>query len=248
MALMDDIDQAQTAQTLGPHAQDPDAESELRYEIKLVCAPHMLAQARSWVRLHPAGFVVAYPPRRVNSLYLDTLQLSSLNDNLDGLSERRKLRLRWYGDGSADVRPALELKHKRNLVGRKKRYLLPCSLDLTLAWTEILDRVRASVGEEWQAMLQTVIQPTLINCYQREYYVTRDRDVRVTLDFAQIAYDQRLSCRPNLRIQIPVADAVVIEIKGGLEQAERLQSIAACFPIPRTRHSKYARGLLTALG
>ena len=93
----------------------------LRYELKLVCEPHRLAQARSWIRLHPARFVVAYPPRRVNSLYLDTPDLSSLGENLAGVSDRQKLRLRWYGDSVRAIEPLLELKQKRNLLGRKKQ-------------------------------------------------------------------------------------------------------------------------------
>ena len=224
------------------------AASDLRYEIKLVCDPHRLAQARSWIRLHPAGFAVAYPPRRVNSLYLDTLHLSSLNDNLEGLSARRKLRLRWYGDGMADIQPALELKEKRNLLGRKKRSVLSCQLDLRLPWTQILQMVRVDAGPEWQALLQTVDQPTLLIHYQREYYVTPDGAIRATVDFAQVAYDQRLTSRPNLRFRLPIADTVVIELKTGQEHVERLHQVTAHFPVLRSRHSKYARGLLTALG
>jgi len=130
----------------------------------------------------------------------------------------------------------------------KKRYALPCRLDLALPWTEILNKVWANVGVDWQAILQTVNQPTLINRYQREYYVTLDGAIRATLDFGQVAYDQRLSRRPNLRLRLPLPDAVVIEIKGAPDQAERLQEIAARFPVSRTRHSKYVRGLSAGLG
>jgi hypothetical protein len=241
-------------QTTGSSSVSGQAASELRYEIKLVCEPHRLAQARSWIRLHPAGFLVAYPPRQVNSLYLDTLHLRSLTDNLEGLSARRKLRMRWYGDRMTyvppvmDIQPVLELKEKRNLLGRKKRCVLPCALDLTLPWTQVLEMVRANVGPEWQVMLQTVDQPTLLTHYQREYYVTPDGAIRVTLDFAQVAYDQRLAPRPNLRVRLPIADTVVIEIKTAQEHAGQLHQVAACFPALRSRHSKYTRGLLTALG
>lgn len=221
---------------------------DLRYEVKLVCDPHRLPQARSWIRLHPAGFIAAHPPRRVNSLYLDTPHLSGLNDNLAGLTVRQKLRLRWYGDETVHIQPYLELKQKRNLLGQKKRYLLPCQVDLTLPWKQILELIRANAGPDWQALLQTVNQPTLLNGYQREYYVTPDGAIRATLDFHQAAYDQRLSPRPNLRVRLPIADLVVIEIKAAQEQAERLQEIAARFPVHRSRNSKYASSLLTALG
>ncbi|MDY7079159.1 MAG: polyphosphate polymerase domain-containing protein [Chloroflexota bacterium] len=244
--------------TLAPHQPgesadptSPNLESDdLRHEIKLVCDPHRLPQARSWIRLHPAGFVVAYPPRRVNSLYLDTLHLSSLNDSLAGLNVRQKLRLRWYGDGS-DIQPVLELKLKQNLLGMKKRILLQCKLDLTLPWVDIMGIIHAEtrfLPPHLFSILQTVNHPTLLNHYQREYYVTPDDAIRVTLDFAQVAYDQRLAPRPNLHIRLPIADTVVIEIKAAQEQAERLSEVVAQFPVGRSRNSKYVNGLRLGWG
>lgn len=225
-----------------------DAGTDLRYEIKLVCEPHRLCQARSWVRLHPAGFRVAYPPRRVNSLYLDTRNMHSFAQNLAGLATRQKLRLRWYGDGWVDVRPLLELKWKRNLLGAKRQALLPCELDLAASWVDILGRVRANAGPDWCAFLQAADQPAALICYQREYYVTRDGAVRLTLDYDIHAYDQRLSVRPNLRRRLPVADSVVLELKAAAAHGERLEEIAGRFPLQRTRNSKYVQALLVAPG
>jgi len=219
----------------------------LRYELKWVCDPHRQAQARSWIRLHPAGFAVTYPPRRVNSLYLDTPHLTSYNENLAGLSDRQKLRLRWYGEGVTAIEPLLELKQKRNLLGRKKQVLLPCKLDLTSSWREILGTIWACAEPAWRVLLQAAGQPTLLNHYQREYYATPDGALRVTLDYDPAAYDQRLSLRPNLRVRLPLADRVVIEIKAAPEQVERLQEAAAQFPAPRSRNSKYASSLPAAL-
>ena len=141
--------------------------TDLRYEIKMVCAPQRLSQARAWIRMHPTGFGVAYPPRRVNSLYLDTPHLSSLNDNLAGLAGRQKLRLRWYGDGARVVEPLLELKQKCNLLGIKKQLLLHSELDLASSWRDILGTVKACAAPEWRVLLQTADQPTLLNHYQR---------------------------------------------------------------------------------
>lgn len=222
-------------------------DSDLRYEIKLVCDAHRLSQARSWIRLHPAGFVPVYHPRRVNSLYLDTLSMSSFNANLEGVSVRQKLRLRWYGEETDNVQPVLELKQKRNLVGRKKQLLLPYRLDLASPWAKSIRVIRANADPEWQTLLQTMNQPVLLNWYQREYYTTFDSGIRVTLDYDQAAYDQRLLPRPNLRTRLPIADVVVIEIKTSLEHIERLQEIASQFPLLRSRNSKYVRNLLTAL-
>jgi len=224
----------------------------LRYEIKLVCDPQttggcILARARSWIRMHAAGFVVAYPPRRVNSLYFDTRGLSALNDNLMGIADRRKLRLRWYGRDLPEICPILELKQKRNLLGWKEQHTLTRPLDLTRSWIEIRDTIRNDVDSNWRFLMQTVERPILINHYQREYYVTRDGAVRVTLDFDQAAYEQRLTLRPNLTTRLPLEDNVVIEIKADHEYGERVQEIAAQFPAPRYRNSKYVQGFLTAM-
>jgi hypothetical protein len=83
--------------------------------------------------------------------------------------------------------------------------------------------------------------------YRREYYVSADRRVRVTLDLDQAAYDQQLGLRPNLRFRLPVSDLIVIEVKADREHAARVQEIVADFPVPRSRNSKYVQGMLAAL-
>ncbi len=222
-------------------------EDDWRYEIKLLRPAHQLGLVRSWVRIHPAGFDVAYPPRRVNSLYLDTHQLSSLSDNLAGVSRRQKLRLRWYGEQWADTPPVLELKCRRNRLGSKRQLSLPQPVDLTEPWPLVLIALRAQVRPAWRLLLQTIERPTLFTGYRREYYVTPDGAIRVTLDYDQAAYDQRLTPRLQLRGPLPIADTVVIEIKAPQTHIQRLQDIAAWFPVCRDRNSKYINGLMATL-
>jgi hypothetical protein len=221
--------------------------SELRYELKMICPEHQLFQARSWIQLHPAGFLKAYPPRQVNNIYLDTPTYHSLSANLAGVSHREKLRLRWYGEGTQQIQPWLELKVRQGLLGSKKRDRLPYTIDLTQSWTKILRTIRAHAPDGWRRWLEQAAQPSLLNWYQREYYVTPDGGIRATLDFAQHAYDQRLSPRPNLRHALLMPHQVVIELKGAPEEIDRLQEIIGQFPIPRSRNSKYVSGLVTAL-
>lgn len=224
-----------------------------RYELKLVCSGHQLAQAQTWIHMHPAAFQTTYPPRRVNSLYLDTLHLSSLAANLDGLSVRSKLRCRWYGDGLSKVRAQLEWKHKQNMLGTKEIVALDDPLDMTLPWREILPLVLGAlpadrVGSLWRHRLQTIRHPALLNRYWREYYATLDGTVRVTLDYNQVAYDQRLiGSHLNVTTPLPIEDAVIIEVKADRDEADRADAIISRFPLSRTRNSKYAKGMLTSL-
>jgi len=219
----------------------------LRYELKLLCPAHMAAQTRMWLRRHPAGLRVAYPPRRVNNIYLDTPGLSMLTANLDGLAVRSKLRLRWYGDALTVIQPHLEIKHRNDLLGRKEQIPLSCDLDLRGLWITILGNVLACLEPSWRVRFQSAYRPTLLSRYLREYYVTRDGAVRVTLDTEQTAYDQRFRARPNTRCRLPIQGIVVIEIKADEIYAGRVQEVANAFPISRTRNSKYAKGMLAAL-
>ena len=223
------------------------SERSLRHELKLLCPGPQFPQVRLWMRLHPAGFRVEHPPRWVNSIYFDDCRLGCLSDNLDGLAIRNKLRFRWYGDYRAVVRPNLELKHKNNLLGTKEQFTPGCDLDLTQPWQAILTGVYACLPLLWRTRLQAASQPVLLNRYWREYYVTPDGAVRVTLDSMQVAYDQRFASRPNLRAPLHIEELLVIEIKADQGHTDRVQPIANAFPVPRTRNSKYAKGMLAAL-
>lgn len=224
-------------------------DQDLRYELKMAVNGRLLPNARNWLRLHPAGFRPAYPIRLVNSLYLDTPHLNALTANIVGVSDRQKLRLRWYGDFRQNpvIQPMLELKFKHNLVGGKKRFPLPTSLDLRQPWSVILATLYKQVPTDWQPLLAAASQPTLINQYRRDYFVTPDGQIRATLDYDQRAYDQRFTPRPNLYHPLPAADLLVIEVKSEVAQADRLEAIMAHFPAQRTRNSKYANAMLASL-
>jgi SPX domain protein involved in polyphosphate accumulation len=114
--------------------------------------------------LHPDAFVESYPPRRVNNLYFDTFDLGSLNDHLNGVGERSKLRFRWYGDGYTAVHGILELKHRSNRLGWKSYCPIPLTFDLTtISWKDLLGYMRAFAEGEHAAVLARADRPTLLN-------------------------------------------------------------------------------------
>jgi hypothetical protein len=220
-----------------------------RREVKLVCDERFLADVRSWVRLHPALFTAAYPPRQVNNLYFDTLESSCLYDNLDGTGERGKLRLRWYGTDFSAVRGALELKRKSNQLGWKLICPVPATLDLrSTSWRDLMERLRGFAEGAMALWLSTVDRPMLLNSYTREYYESADRQSRVTIDYAQDVYEQWTHPAPNLSFKTPASGQVVIEVKADSGQVGRLSDITSIFPLSVGRNSKYARGVLDSFG
>ena len=42
------------------------------------------------------GFNKQYPDRVINSIYMDTVNYDFAKDNISGISNRKKIRFRWY--------------------------------------------------------------------------------------------------------------------------------------------------------
>ena len=49
------------------------------------------------------GFKKSFKSRIVNSIYYDTLGLNFFYDNIDGISNRVKYRLRWYNENNLSL-------------------------------------------------------------------------------------------------------------------------------------------------
>jgi hypothetical protein len=220
----------------------------MRYEIKMTCDEIHLPDARAWINLHPDLFSEAYPPRRVNSLYFDTYDLDSLNDNLIGSGQRQKLRLRWYGADYTAVRGVLELKCKSNQLGWKEHCPIPSTLDLTTtSWRAIIQQLRAQANDLFRIWLSYTDRALLINNYWREYYESIDRQVRVTLDYDQAAFEQITYLRPNLTVKSPVPSLIVVEVKSDATLHRRVSNVLSLFPLQVARNSKYVNGVTESL-
>ncbi len=231
------------------------AERSLRYELKLECAAETYPQVAGWIRLHSAGFREAYAPRQVNSLYLDTLSYDSLNDHIEGVPERRKLRFRWYGPDLDHARGQMELKNKHERAGWK--LILPVERPLELRrsdWPtlrqEMSDGLAGAPEEAARLLFQELIgvaRPFVITCYWRKYYVSADGRVRLTVDERLRAYDQLLSPHLNLDFRAPLPDVFLVELKSDVEQGAYLADVLAEFPLRVHRHSKYVTALSSLL-
>jgi hypothetical protein len=222
--------------------------SSTRYEKKMVCDEVHLPAVRSWVRLHPGLFSVAHPPRQVNNLYFDSVEADCLRYTLEGISDRAKLRYRWYGDSYTNVQGILELKRKSNKIGWKVHCQVPGVIDLTtISWPELMGQLRRHAHGEVGLWLSVVDQPMLINSFTREYYETEAQEVRLTIDHSQKAFEQWMQPRPNLTLGAVRSRNVVVEIKVESGLAHQLPGASSPFPLRVGRNSKYETGVLDAL-
>lgn len=224
------------------------ARSATRYELKAVVEEPALPSVQAWLRLHEACFSVRFPARRVNSLYFDTPNLDSFADNLSGVSQRHKVRLRWYGASSDPVQVLFEvkLKHHRNGWKLSQKIEQLISFD-ELSWIELVAILRRELAPELQAYLFQGCAPVLLVRYHREYYETFDGRIRVTVDHHLEAYDQRQYSGLTLRYPWPQSPAAIIECKGSPANSEAIAAVLATAPFRVTRSSKYVDGLADIL-
>lgn len=213
---------------------------EARHELKFVCDLENQHRVERWLVLHPAGLREVYPARRINSLYLDSRDLQAYHDNLSGVSERSKLRLRWYGETLAPDKARFEVKLKRNRLGWKLGEDIDELPDFrTHGWRHILNTVEDQLVPGMRMRLIGRDMPVLICGYWRRYLASADGRVRVTVDRSHFACDQRTADRPNLYGEGLVPSPLVIEIKLATADRGLASWVAQGIPARLARHSKY---------
>jgi len=219
-----------------------------RWERKCVVHLEHIDALRVWIDQQPLAFRRAYPARTVCSLYFDTAFLDDFQLNLAGASDRKKLRLRWYGSHSAVKTAVLEVKHKRNQLGIKHAYPVQLSSPLDeLLLDSLAGRLAAQLPEEARVLFQRGGLPAVLITYFREYFVSADGRVRLTLDQDIQVYEQRYASRCNDRHRDIFPEVVVLEIKYSEELDTEVRSVLGSLPGRLSRFSKYAVGLQTVL-
>ena len=89
-----------------------------RYEIKFPFHKFQNGQFFRFINSH-INLSKIYEDRTVNSIYYDCYNGSSIKDNIIGLSEKNKFRLRWYENGSNISSCFIEIKKKYGRSGTK---------------------------------------------------------------------------------------------------------------------------------
>ena len=221
----------------------PAADDRFRYERKFYVDGLTLSQAQAIIRHHPALFAPLYAPRFINNIYLDSETRKAGVDNVEGIADRCKARLRWYGDLFGVSAATLEIKIKRGFVGRKESVLLPVrAVEPSLTRRDVAEWLAAAELPDNVRELLAPQKAVLVNRYQRRYYTTADRRFRLTLDDAQEFYGfpvGRLSRTPRHD-----RDGLIIELKYSLADDVDADRVSSLFPFRLTRSSKYVAGLL----
>ncbi len=217
--------------------------SNYRYERKFRPESLSAQQIENIVLGSAAFFRKIYHPRSVNNIYLDTPELDCFYDNLMGKADRKKYRIRWYGDINENITGAVfEIKIKSAYRGTKLSFFLSdfeindnfsnqkCfnilkQSDIPL---EILDEI---AGMEMK----------LLNRYKRTYYRDITGAFRLTID-DDIKY-YNMNDNFNTISECVMDDNVVVEVKYDEEHNDYASNVINSMPFRMTRNSKYIEGI-----
>lgn len=214
-----------------------------RYERKFRPESLTAPQIENIILGSAAFFRKIYHPRYVNNIYLDTPELDCFYDNLMGKSDRKKYRIRWYGDIDGHITGAVfEIKVKSAYRGTKHSFFLP-DFDIN----ESLNNVQCfDILKQADIPLEILdeiagMEIKLLNSYKRTYYRDLTGNFRLTID-NNIRY-YNVNDNFNRFNEVFLDDNVVVEIKYDEEYNEYAPNVINSMPFRMTRNSKYIEGI-----
>lgn len=178
----------------------------------------------------------------VRSLYFDNASDKALREKLDGVNIREKFRIRCYNNDISFV--CLEKKSKINGLCLKESVSLSTQQAQAIAngdYSWMADSGVPLIQELYSKMMSQGLRPKTIVDYEREPFVFRPGNVRVTLD-----YNIRtgMNCTDFLNhdcVTVPIGNApIILEVKWD-EYLPDIIRAAVQLPNCRTEaFSKYA--------
>ena len=210
----------------------------MRNEIKIPLSENFNLYFSQWANFEKK-FSKPYKDRHIHSIYFDDEYYGSAQDNLSGISNRRKYRLRWYNEKYDDV--TYEIKIKKNNLGKK------ISLKSKIYQKDIEDLfsfknkfLREEKNNFFLEHVQNLdLKPKLKVDYLRSYFLYKGK-IRIT-------YDKKINYKLFNKFSISnlkIDDSMnVIEIKFEPHNINLALELIRDSELLPKRFSKYLRGL-----
>ena len=153
---------------------------ELKFQIKAVNISSVMNQIFSSEYI----IIPHHNKRLVNSIYFDSSNLSELENSIEGLYKKKKLRYRFYGNNSeikSQINGQWELKKKQGIVTEK--IVHKEVVDFDKIFSPNLSTFRSS-NSSINYEINTYPYLSKFISYEREYFVSKlfGDDLRVTID------------------------------------------------------------------
>ena len=219
-------------------------QNNFRYELKFILDENKAHNCFEWI--NSIGATEKYSCRTNNSIYFDDLENSSVRENLMGISQRKKIRMRWYGNDAKSLSDLkLEIKERKGRLNSKTNIPLPALSKLIHQTTisELNEKLMKCLRElnSNDTVLNQYLIPELLIRYQRLYFETRD-SIRITFDknikFFNVISNQRLNELTPVDYRMGVMEVKILP-----ENKDKVANFLRRTYLTPKRHSKYLVGL-----
>ena len=122
------------------------------------------------------GFIKSFSSRNVSSIYLDTFNFDFVKDNINGVSQRKKIRFRWYNDDFSKI--YLEEKNKQNFLV-KKNISKAINLKKDQNLVQNLQKYFLNLDQIYNNFNFRFVLKTN---YLRSYWINNQKNIRATID------------------------------------------------------------------
>lgn len=216
----------------------------LRCERKFLISDLSAPEIEEIILLHRALFSPIYHERFINNIYFDDLEFLSFHENQSGITHRKKVRVRWYGNLTGQIeKPILEVKRKSGIVGTKDCHSFPgFAFENFLSQPHFFDPTNKAITNNDFKRELAFLEPTLINRYHRKYFLSADGNFRITLD-SNINFFPVQPFLPMFFENTPFEPYCVLELKYSHSKDDKASEITKHFPFRLTKSSKYVSGI-----
>ena len=208
-----------------------------RFERKFIFKQTSTKNIEILLKLNQAGFYEIFRERYINNIYFDTINFDNYHDNIDGISDRVKYRIRWYDDFFLNSKDAVfEIKSRKGLLVNKETFFLNNfhingNLSLSRYLKKQCEIERRGFYHNYNLF------PVLMNRYKRRYFLSRDKKYRATIDSSIKAASISRHTKFNF---IPTYESsVILELKYDVEYDSKVNSITNSLKTRLHKNSKY---------
>ena len=183
-----------------------------------------------------------YPSRKINSIYFDDNKLSNITQNLDGISNRVKYRVRWYGKVDNLIKPKFEIKKKKNFETQKKTIPLKNFNNIDYNDGKNLNYLTEFINNK--IVFNKRLLPTLLVCYNRNYLISSNNLIRATIDY-EIKSQKLLNFKNDFFCNFK---DVILELKYDFNLDWIVRSMLNNIKVRYSKNSKYVNCALNRVG
>lgn len=152
---------------------------------------------------------------KVKSLYFDSIYDKDFHDKQNGIKDRKKVRIRFYGNNTKILK--LELKEKLNEISRKQSVVIDEEIAKALINKkyEVLRKLNSPVAEKIYFIMQCgYYKAKCMIEYDREAFYIKENNIRITIDSNISATETNLDIFADKRILYPsLIRGDVLEVK-----------------------------------